>query len=575
MQSTMTCVAEVPGAQQTLAMTESVENAIRRFIGEHPAERGGMLGCDPDGTIRHFVPDTTGRATSGAYDPDIEKMNEIIKQWKANGIQFAGFVHSHPRGVRSLSSYDIWYAGEILAAFTKLEILHLPLVMTIPDTGAFEIIPYAAISSEDDRKKVAVVKTHLKIVERNPVLTLTDTRETAPQPESGIGRDDELRAEDDFTRSIHLKKEARTYRGHFPSIWASATTTEHESEAQEAAEKQRDRFVTRLSGDYDITLLDRTRLVVIGTGGVSALIRNAARTGYGEFVLIDPDTITDPNIASQQASPDAIGQYKAEQLAVDVTSINPAAAVVAVKAPVEDIDDAEFEHFFTHPLRGIRTNGSMRKVSASYGVPLRTVSPRPPKQTILLVMTDNFAAQARGHRLGLNVGLPTICAQEYAEGRGAEITYTIPGITPACHRCITSSRYQAYLKDQYQNDVTSQGAPIFAAEFLNASLGHILLAVTYHGSNHPRWGNMITRLGNRNLVRLRMDPDYDTHFGDAFRRRHTGAVGFDSMFMLDSLFLPQTPDCGQSERRPVCPDCGGSGDLRLAIGTIPDTRIMR
>ena len=45
--------------------------------------------------------------------------------------------------------------------------------------------------------------------------------------------------------------------------------------------------------------------------------------------------------------------------------------------------------------------------------------------------------------------------------------------------------------------------------------------------------------------------------------------------MLDSIFLPQTPDRGQSRKRPVCPDCGGTGDLRQVIGTFEDTRVMR
>ena len=123
----------------------------------------------------------------------------------------------------------------------------------------------------------------------------------------------------------------------------------------------------------------------------------------------------------------------------------------------------------------------------------------------------------------------------------------MPGITKSCHRCITASRYRAYLKDNYKNDVTSEGAPVFGAEFLNSILGHILLGMAFHGTDNPRWGEMITRLGNRNLIRVRMDPNFDKHFGDTFGKRHEGAKGKDSLFMLDSLFLPQTPDYGQSD----------------------------
>jgi hypothetical protein len=69
-----------------------------------------------------------------------------------------------------------------------------------------------------------------------------------------------------------------------------------------------------------------------------------------------------------------------------------------------------------------------------------------------------------------------------------------------------------------------------------------------------------------------MHPDFDQHFGNTFARRHEGAACSDSLFMLDTLFLAQTADCGQSDSRLTCPDCGGTGDLRDVIGKFKDTR---
>jgi hypothetical protein len=190
-------------------------------------------------------------------------------------------------------------------------------------------------------------------------------------------------------------------------------------------------------------------------------------------------------------------------------------------------------------------------------------------------LTDNFHAQARVHRLGLQYGINTICAQEYEEGRGAEITWTVPGITDACHRCVTASRYKAY-QEGYKNTVTSNGAPIFAAQMLNAALGQILLAVAHHGTRHHKYGNWVRRMGNRNLQWIRMDPDFDLFMKrPVFGQRLAGAAEPDAFFMMDSIFVAQTPDRGQSETRPVCPDCGGQGDLRNVIGTFADTRPMR
>jgi hypothetical protein len=77
------------------------------------------------------------------------------------------------------------------------------------------------------------------------------------------------------------------------------------------------------------------------------------------------------------------------------------------------------------------------------------------------------------------------------------------------------------------------------------------------------------------LILLRMDPDFDAQMGwPAFAGPLVGATDPNAFMMLDSVFLPQGPDRGQSDSRPVCPDCGGSGDLRNCIGKFADTRHM-
>ncbi|MCH7734793.1 MAG: hypothetical protein IH961_06220 [Chloroflexi bacterium] len=132
-----------------------------------------------------------------------------------------------------------------------------------------------------------------------------------------------------------------------------------------------------------------------------------------------------------------------------------------------------------------------------------------PVQTLICGFTDNFEAQARGSRLALKLGLPYLAAQVYQAGRGAEITFFHPDVTPACHRCALRSRYEAYLKDGFQNDVTSDGTPIFATTRLNALKGFIAMAILHHGTDHPRWGELLERIGDRNLVQIRMDPQFE------------------------------------------------------------------
>ena len=193
---------------------------------------------------------------------------------------------------------------------------------------------------------------------------------------------------------------------------------------------------------------------------------------------------------------------------------------------------------------------------------------RPPIRTLLCGCTDDFYAQARVNRAGLQFGVPTMCAQVYAEGRGAEITFTYPGMTPACHRCVLRSRYDAYLKEGYSNTVTSDGTPISSTTRLNSTKLFVALALLHHGTAHPRWGRLLERIGNRNLVQLRLDPDLAL---PVFERVLCGDR--DRVFSDEAVWLPQQPE-GSATGRTPCPDCGGTGDLRSAIGTLTDTRLQ-
>jgi hypothetical protein len=586
------------GSIKTITFSEEAQQSIHEFIGKHPAERGGALGADADGVIRHFAPDPTARCSPGAYDPDLDAMNTQIREWKKNNIRFVGFAHSHPRNYKQLSPTDEDYAAKILNAFKSLDRLCLPIVMTVPDSGRFELIPFVAIPDSKDRAKVAFEHGEIAIEAVKGKAASARVEEAADATPSaskasqgGKSKDGRQKrkstARNLFTRITEVAEVVRTaimgevdtrvlpvwrYFGDFPSAWTPTEFSERSEErARELDQAQKNhqqaaRYFDRVQSAYDLPLLDGTRLVIVGNGGAASFIRDCARCGVGEFVLIDHDTFSESNVGSQSADPAKIGTAKAEALAEEIRIINPASSVLAMACKIEDITDVAFEEIIEAPLRFAKY--ATAPGDASFGHARKS-------NILLLGLTDNFHAQARVHRLGLQYGLPTICAQEYAEGRGAEVTWTVPGVTKSCHRCMTASRYQAYARG-FQNNVTSHGAPIFAAQMLNAVLGQITLAVAHHESGHPRYGNWLTRMGDRNLALLRIDPDFDEFMGrPVFGKRLAGANEPDAFFMMDTLFLAQTPDAGQSESRPVCADCGGTGDLGNAIGNFRDTRKMR
>src|SRR6266566_9324368 len=194
----------------------------------------------------------------------------------------------------------------------------------------------------------------------------------------------------------------------------------------------------RVATAYDPERMKRSRIGAIGTGGSRSFLEDMARCGVGQFGLIDHDVVEVQNIATQQVFLEDIGRAKVDAVADRIIQINPDARVEVYQKALEELDDSEVERLALMPL------GNMWQWSNAY------VGHLFPDITLLVAMTDNFYAQARVNRLGLQFGLPTLSCMLYQYGQAGEITFTYPGVTPACQRCILSPRYKAYLERGYQ-----------------------------------------------------------------------------------------------------------------------------
>ena len=147
----------------TLRITAPVLEEIRRQIGDRRAEHGGILGGSrEDGVVRHFYFDGTARRTGGTYSPDHITVNRLFKdEWNPAGINLLGFVHSHPSGFRRPSGGDLVYARNILQVIPELDRLLLPIVITRPDSGKFELLPFNIVRNGDD---VRIEEADLRVV---------------------------------------------------------------------------------------------------------------------------------------------------------------------------------------------------------------------------------------------------------------------------------------------------------------------------------------------------------------------------------------------------------------------------
>lgn len=493
-----------------LCLTRAVYDEIAATVGSMKAEQGGALGwLEDDRVVRFFRFDGTAKTTGATYSPDDTSLNVMFREvWNPRGIRLAGFVHSHPRGYARPSEGDLAYARRILAAIPDLPFLVLPIAQTVPDTGTFRLVPFLAVR---DGGTVTVRHVGLDILDgREGGAAAAGTNETAG---------------DDHAPETHMP----------------------------------DAAFDRVEDAYDLSRMACSRIVAIGVGGAASFLEDLGRCGVGEFVLIDPDVVTEANIGTQQVYRKDVGRPKVSALAERLGDINPRARIEAVTASLGDLDDRAMRELCLGPIGG---------------------DPVLPEVSLLCGLTDSFHAQARVNALALNLGVPSLCAQVYREGRGAEITFTYPGLTPACHRCILASRYRAYLAEGYQNQVTSHGTPIFASTRLNAAKGFIALALLHHraglspGSAAHRFVGLAARIGNRNLVQIRMDPDLSGALQIRTFDRVFGGADQDSLLFDETVWRPQDPASGGDGVKP-CPDCGGTGNLRDAMGSFTDTREIR
>lgn len=474
-----------------IQFTASAYRQTMGAIGTKLPENGAPLGGDPkDGIVRHIVFDDGAERSGATYSPDHERLNRLISDWwRPSGIRLLGFVHSHPGRFAQPSGGDLRYAQAILEANPHLDRLLMPIVTVEPEPALHPFV---------------VVRTPDGAVAKPAVLEILDEVLVSPSAKAVSG---------DTEKFTPRQIREETFR--------------------------------RVVGAYDLAHLRHCRVVVVGNGGAAGLDEDFGRAGVHDFVLIDPDTVSVTNLATQQMYRRDLGRPKVDALADRLRDINPAVEVVALQRDFNELSDTEIES-----LLGLDVA-------------------RPPIRTLLCGCTDNFDAQARVNRVGLQFGVQTLSAQVYAEGRGAEITFTYPGITPACHRCILRSRYDAYLTDGYTNTVTSDGTPISSTTRLNSTKFFVAMALLHHGTAHPRWGRMLERIGNRNLVQLRLDPDLALPVFDRVL-----AGDRDRILCDEAVWLPQQPE-GPAVGRTPCPDCGGTGDLRSAVGTFPDTRLPR
>lgn len=98
----------------TILMTQGAFLSGMKFLGERAPEAAGvLLGPKDARLVTQFVPDDTGSSTRESFTFDHVRLNEILRQHAALGVDAKGFWHSHPPGHTSLSDGDLAYVRKV------------------------------------------------------------------------------------------------------------------------------------------------------------------------------------------------------------------------------------------------------------------------------------------------------------------------------------------------------------------------------------------------------------------------------------------------------------------------------
>ena len=118
-------------APAPIVMTRQVLCRIMCTVGAFPAETGGIL-LGPVGSedITGFFFDSGATCSGATYSPDHVTLARKLKDdWLPYGIDFKGFVHSHPGRLDRLSAGDLRYIRRLLQVNTDMDRFLAPLVI--------------------------------------------------------------------------------------------------------------------------------------------------------------------------------------------------------------------------------------------------------------------------------------------------------------------------------------------------------------------------------------------------------------------------------------------------------------
>lgn len=277
--------------------------------------------------------------------------------------------------------------------------------------------------------------------------------------------------------------------------------------------------MTRIAPSVDVGRMRDSHVAIVGVGGAANLATALGRSGLGKITLIDPDTVSALNLVRQEYGRTDVGKNKVDALCYQLKQIS--------------ID------IHCTPLARDVTSFSAEETDRLLG-----------DVDLIVSTTDSFSAQSWVNRAALKYRKVALWPGVYEGGLGGEIVFWYPGLP--CYRCLVPGRYKAQQQARAEGrslDPPSDGTTIFEDGFIDVVTGQLVLGLLTRGAEN-RYGRLIEKLGDRNFLHVKLDPDYRWNGRDVIREQ-LGIPEDNDRFFAWNIAARRDPDGGN----PPCPDC--------------------
>lgn len=97
-----------------ISMSRELLDRIYASLYDRDTEQGGIVGRSAPGRLSRYYHDEDALCHPNQYLPS-DRLTLVVSRWMAEGIMFAGFIHTHPPGHHTLSLSDQLFVRGLLA----------------------------------------------------------------------------------------------------------------------------------------------------------------------------------------------------------------------------------------------------------------------------------------------------------------------------------------------------------------------------------------------------------------------------------------------------------------------------